>query len=49
LLDHLKRITVGMEDERELVSVLVDSVREVHEAGRRHGNGNGNGNGNGVP
>jgi hypothetical protein len=39
LLDHLKRITVGIEDERELVSVLVDSVREVHEAGRRHGNG----------
>ncbi len=47
LLDHLKRITVGLEDERELVSVLVDSVREVHEAGRRHGNANGNGNGNG--
>jgi hypothetical protein len=40
LLDHIKRVTVGAEEERELVMVLVDSVREVHEAGRRHGNSN---------
>lgn len=39
LLENLKRMTVGLEDERELVSVLVESVREVHEAGRRHGHG----------
>lgn len=40
LLENIKRVTLGAEEERELVSVLVDSVREVHEAGRRHGNTN---------
>lgn len=37
LLENIKRVTLGAEEEREIVSVLVDSVREVHEAGRRHG------------
>lgn len=37
LLENIKRVSVGVEEEREIVSVLVDSVREVHEAGRRHG------------
>lgn len=37
LLENIKRVTLGVEEEREMVSVLVDSVREVHEAGRRHG------------
>lgn len=37
LLENIKRVTFGVEEEREIVSVLVDSVREVHEAGRRHG------------
>ena len=37
LLENIKRVTLGVEEEREIVSVLVDSVREVHEAGRRHG------------
>lgn len=36
LLENIKRVTLGIEEEREIVSVLVDSVREVHEAGRRH-------------
>lgn len=38
LLENIKRVTLGAEEERELVRVLVDSVQEVHEAGRRHGN-----------
>lgn len=37
LLENIKRVTLGIEEERAIVSVLVDSVREVHEAGRRHG------------
>lgn len=37
LLENIKRVTLGVEEERQIVNVLVDSVREVHEAGRRHG------------
>lgn len=37
LLENIKRVALGAEEEREMVSVLVDSVREVHEAGRRWG------------
>lgn len=36
MLDHIKRGTLGREEEREMVGVLFELVREVHEAGRRH-------------
>ena len=37
LLDTIKRVTFGPEEERAMVGVLFESVKEVHEAGRRHG------------
>lgn len=36
MLDQIKRITFGPEEERAMVGVLFESVKEVHEAGRRH-------------
>ena len=34
-LEDMRRVRLGVEEERAIVSVLFDSVREVHEAGRR--------------
>lgn len=36
MLDKIKRVTFGPEEERAMVGVLFESVKEVHEAGRRH-------------
>ena len=36
MLENIKRVTLGPEEERAMVGVLFDCVREVHEAGRRH-------------
>lgn len=38
VLDNIKRATLGREEERAVVSLLVDSIKEAHEAGRRSGN-----------
>lgn len=35
LLQNVKRVTLGPEEERAMVGVLFESVKEVHEAGRR--------------
>ena len=35
-LENIKRVTLGPEEERAMVGMLFDCVREVHEAGRRH-------------
>ena len=36
MLDNIKRVTFGPEEERAVVGVLFECVKEVHEAGRRH-------------
>ena len=36
MLDEIKRVTFGPEEERAMVGILFESVKEVHEAGRRH-------------
>ena len=36
MLDSIKRVTFGPEEERAMVGILFESVKEVHEAGRRH-------------
>ena len=36
MLDNIKRVTFGPEEERKMVGILFESVKEVHEAGRRH-------------
>lgn len=36
MLDNIKRVTFGPEEERAMVGILFESVKEVHEAGRRH-------------
>lgn len=36
MLDDIKRVTFGAEEERAAVGVLFECVKEVHEAGRRH-------------
>ncbi|KAL2040219.1 hypothetical protein N7G274_007122 [Stereocaulon virgatum] len=36
MLQSLKRVSLGPEDERAVVGLLFESVREVHEAGRRN-------------
>ena len=36
MLDNIKRVTFGREEEREAVGMLFECVKEVHEAGRRH-------------
>lgn len=36
MLGNIKRIALGREEEREMIGVLFESVKEVHEAGRRH-------------
>ena len=36
MLDNIKRVTFGPEEERAMVGILFKSVKEVHEAGRRH-------------
>ena len=35
-LEDVKQVKLGVEEERAIVNVLFDSVREVHEAGRRN-------------
>ena len=35
MLESIKRVALGREEEREMVGVLFESVKEVHEAGRR--------------
>ena len=37
MLDNIRRVTFGREEEREAVGMLFECVKEVHEAGRRHG------------
>ena len=37
MLDNIKRVTLGREEEREAVGILFECVKEVHEAGRRYG------------
>ena len=36
MLDNIKHVTLGPEEERAMVGILFESVKEVHEAGRRH-------------
>lgn len=36
MLNNIKRVTFGPEEERAVVGILFESVKEVHEAGRRH-------------
>lgn len=36
MLDNIKRVTFGPEEERAMIGILFESVKEVHEAGRRH-------------
>ena len=36
MLDNIKRVTFGPEEERAVVGMLFECVKEVHEAGRRH-------------
>ena len=36
MLDDIKRVTFGAEEERAAVGILFECVKEVHEAGRRH-------------
>lgn len=36
MLENIKRVTFGPEEERAMVGILFESVKEVHEAGRRH-------------
>ncbi|CAD6590030.1 MAG: hypothetical protein ASARMPRED_004531 [Alectoria sarmentosa] len=36
MLDNIKGVTFGPEEERAMVGILFESVKEVHEAGRRH-------------
>ena len=36
LLHNIKQVTLGPEDERAMVGILFESVKEVHEAGRRN-------------
>jgi hypothetical protein len=36
MLQNLKQVSLGPEDERAMVGLLFESVREVHEAGRRN-------------
>ena len=36
MLDNIKRVAFGPEEERAAVGMLFECVREVHEAGRRH-------------
>lgn len=36
MLNNIKRVTFGPEEERRMVGILFESVKEVHEAGRRH-------------
>lgn len=36
MLNKIKRVTFGPEEERAMVGILFESVKEVHEAGRRH-------------
>ena len=36
MLYNIKRMTLGREEEREMVGVLFETMKEVHEAGRRH-------------
>ena len=36
MLDNIKRVTFGREEERAVVGMLFECVKEVHEAGRRH-------------
>ena len=36
VLDNIKRVTFGPEEERAVVGMLFECVKEVHEAGRRH-------------
>ena len=36
MLDSIKHVTFGPEEERAMVGILFESVKEVHEAGRRH-------------
>lgn len=35
LLDNIRHVTLGREEEREITNVLFESVKEIHEAGRR--------------
>ena len=37
LLQNVKRVALGPEEERAMVGILFESVKEVHEAGRRNG------------
>ena len=36
MLENIKRVALRPEEERAMVNVLFDCVKEVHEAGRRH-------------
>ena len=36
MLQNLKQVSLGPEDERAVVGLLFESIREVHEAGRRN-------------
>ena len=36
MLDNIKRVTLGPEEERAVVGMLFECVKETHEAGRRH-------------
>ena len=36
LLHNIKQVTLGPEEERAMVGILFESVKEVHEAGRRN-------------
>ena len=36
MLDNIKRVSLRPEEERAMVGVLFESVKEVHDAGRRH-------------
>ncbi|KAL9127422.1 MAG: hypothetical protein Q9217_003691 [Psora testacea] len=38
IFDSIKQVTLRPEEERAMVSVLFESVQQVHEAGRRHSN-----------
>ena len=39
VLEDIKRVTFGREEERAVVGMLFDCIKEVHEAGRRHTDG----------
>jgi len=36
MLNNIKRVALGREEEREMIGILFESVKEVHEAGRRN-------------